>query len=477
MGTSKKVVDKNDKITYIKHRKAGGEVLLSKFKVSNFLSFDDEQTFSMEAGKVRSHIDRIYTDNNAKLLKFMAIYGANASGKSNLVSAFNFAQMAIIEGIPTRAYVYYCKLNRENKMKSSRFEFTIILDHHKYVYGFDVVISSGSFVSEYLKLIKYGNTYKTIFSRNVLSGEYVVDEYFKSAAINERLKIYIEDIKSDSSILFLRMMNQNKESLYEAESEIIIYKQIFNWIKYNLSVNYPDRPITNYSYLIDGSGVEQVGKLLSAFGTGVAEFSVADIPLEKATIKIPNEIMEDIVENLTEQQKRYEKHGIQKIPAIMLRSAEDNSMFIIQLMDNNVQCKTLEFRHQATDAIFSIDEESDGTIRLLDLIEVLLSEDTGKVYIIDEINRRFHPLLTYKFVEEYLRLATERNIQLIVTTHESKLMDFDLLRKDEIGFVDKDEEGKSTIFSLDSFGERFDKKVCKAYLKGTYGAIPKFLLK
>ena len=149
MGTSKKVVDKNDKITYIKHRKAGGEVLLSKFKVSNFLSFDDEQTFSMEAGKVRSHIDRIYTDNNAKLLKFMAIYGANASGKSNLVSAFNFAQMAIIEGIPTRAYVYYCKLNRENKMKSSRFEFTIILDHHKYVYGFDVVISSGSFVSEY----------------------------------------------------------------------------------------------------------------------------------------------------------------------------------------------------------------------------------------------------------------------------------------------------------------------------------------
>lgn len=58
--------------------------------------------------------------------------------------------------------------------------------------------------------------------------------------------------------------------------------------------------------------------------------------------------------------------------------------------------------------------------------------------IIDEKNRRFHPLLTYKFVEEYLKLAADRNIQLIVTTHESKLMDFDLLRKDEIAFVDKD---------------------------------------
>ena len=324
---------------------------------------------------------------------------------------------------------------------------------------------------------RYGNTHKTIFSRNVLSGEYVVDEYFKNATINERLKIYIEDIKNDSSILFLRMMNQNKESLYEAEPEIIVYKRIFNWVKYNLSVNYPDSPITNYSYLIDGSGVEQVGKLLSAFGTGIAEFAVADIPIEKATIKIPKEIMEEIIENLTEQQKRYEKHGIHKTPAIMLRSSEDNSMFIIQLIDSNVQCKTLEFKHRATDAIFSIDEESDGTIRLLDLVEVLLSEDAGKVYIIDEINRRFHPLLTYKFVEEYLRLAAERNIQLIVTTHESKLMDFDLLRKDEIGFIDKDEDGKSTIFSLDSFGERFDKKVCKAYLNGAYGAIPKFSLK
>lgn len=431
----------------------------------------------MEAGKVRSNSNRIYTDNNVKLLKFMAIYGANASGKSNLVSAFNFAQMAATEGVPTRAYGHYCKLNEANKTRPSHFEFTIILDHHKYVYGFEIIISTGSFVSEYLKLVKYGSIHKTIFSRNVSSGEYVVDEYFKNVAINERLKIYIEDIKTDNSILFLRMMNQNKESLYEAEPEIVIFKQIFNWIKYSLSVNYPDRPITNYSYLIDGSGVEQVGKLLSAFGTGVAEFAVADIPLEKVTIKIPKELMEDIIENLTEQQKRYEKRGIYKTPAIMLRSAEDNSMFIIQLIDGSVQCKTLEFKHRATEAIFSIDEESDGTIRLLDLIEVLLSEDIGKVYVIDEINRRFHPLLTYKFVEEYLKLAAERNIQLIVTTHESKLMDFDLLRKDEIGFVDKDEEGKSTIFSLDSFGERFDKKVCKAYLNGAYGAIPKFSLK
>ena len=62
----------------------------------------------------------------------------------------------------------------------------------------------------------------------------------------------------------------------------------------------------------------------------------------------------------------------------------------------------------------------------------------------------------------------------IVTTHESKIMDLDILRKDEIGFVDKDVMGESTFFTMDTFGERFDKKVCLAYFKGEYGAIPRF---
>lgn len=106
------------------------------------------------------------------------------------------------------------------------------------------------------------------------------------------------------------------------------------------------------------------------------------------------------------------------------------------------------------------------------IIEVLLTNDEGKVYVIDEINRKFHPLLTKKFVEEFLALAEERNIQLIVTTHESQLMDLNLLRRDEINFVNKDEQGYSTIYSLDNYDVRFDKKVVTEYLKGQYKAIP-----
>ena len=448
--------------------------MLSEFKVGNFLSFDEEQSFSMEAGKVRSKIDRVYLEGNFKLLKFMAIYGANASGKSNLVSAFDFAQTVIVRGVPSGCHNCYCRLKDDNKNKPSHFEFTIKIGNEKYIYGFDLLLNSANFIKEYLKQIRYGTTYKTIFYRDISTGKYEVDSYFKDAAINERLKIYAEDVKEDSSILFLRLMNQNKDSLYTNDSDMKIYKLAYNWFKYKLSVNYPDRPITNYSYLMDNESVNQIGKLLSSFGTGISEFVIADVALEKATANIPKDMMQDIIETLNEQKKLYEEKNINNAPAVMLRSAEDNSMFIINLEGDNVQCKTLEFKHEKTNAVFSLEEESDGTIRLLDLIEVLLSKDRERIYIIDEINRRFHPLLSYKFIDEYLKLAPNRNIQLIVTTHESKLMDFDLLRKDEIGFIDKDENGKSTIFSLDTFSERFDKKVCKAYFEGNYGAIPRF---
>lgn len=81
-------------------------------------------------------------------------------------------------------------------------------------------------------------------------------------------------------------------------------------------------------------------------------------------------------------------------------------------------------------------KESDGTIRLLDLLEVLLS-NKNKTYVIDELDRCLHPSLSYKFIKIFLQKAEKSNIQLIVTTHESRLMDFDLLRRDEIWFVNK----------------------------------------
>jgi AAA15 family ATPase/GTPase len=97
-----------------------------------------------------------------------------------------------------------------------------------------------------------------------------------------------------------------------------------------------------------------------------------------------------------------------------------------------------------------------------------------KVFIIDEIDRSLHPQLTYRFIKYFLHLATNRNVQLIVTTHESRLLDFDLLRQDEIWLSEKDKEGATNLYSLDEYNVRFDRKVDKAYLEGRYGGVPIF---
>lgn len=449
--------------------------MLCSFKVSNFLSFNDEQVLSMEAGKVRSNNNRVYSEDGVKLLKFLAIYGANGSGKSNLVSALGFAQDVITRGLPRNCGGLFCRIDADNADRPSKFEFTIKILDKKFIYGFSVILNRNSFVSEWLYEITKSGVQKTVFSRNVCEQNYIVDTYFKDEYINSRLKIYAEDIKADSSALFLKIMNQNKGSLYEQIPQLKIYKVVYMWFKFGLSINYPDSPVTNYPYIAKNDCVDDVNKLLELFGTGISKLKFVDVPTEKVISTIPKELLEHITDSLHDEIKKGE-HDLNlnnNLPSIMLR-ADDNTMFIIEYDGTKYTCKTIEFEHKNTDALFALSEESEGTIRLLDLIEVLLCKDPERVFVIDEINRRLHPLLTYKFVEEYLELAAQRNIQLIVTTHESKLMDFNLLRKDEIGFVNKDKYGVSSYYSMKTYGDRFDKKVRTAYFKGEYGAIPVF---
>ncbi|MBR3917797.1 MAG: AAA family ATPase, partial [Clostridia bacterium] len=147
-------------------------------------------------------------------------------------------------------------------------------------------------------------------------------------------------------------------------------------------------------------------------------------------------------------------------------------MFFLWAEEDGVKSGVLKFRHSDSNS-FDFGEESDGTQRLWELLEVLLT-DEEKIFFIDEIDRCMHPSLTYKFVKNFFELTENKNVQLVVTTHESRLLDFDLLRRDEIWFVEKQKNGDSEIYSLEDYNERFDRKIDKAYLEGRYGGVPVF---
>ena len=142
---------------------------------------------------------------------------------------------------------------------------------------------------------------------------------------------------------------------------------------------------------------------------------------------------------------------------------------------NLTQLKT-SHRHENGDLIdFSMDEESEGTQRLINLIPSLyiLGKDAEKVIFIDELDRRLHPLLSRSFVESAINCRSREN-QLIFTTHDTNLLDLDLLRRDEIWFVEKNKNGVSDCYSLAEFKIRPDLKIEKGYLNARFGAIPFF---
>ncbi len=451
--------------------------MLIRFNVKNFLSFSTRdngksEEFSMIAGKVRSKKEHIYVDDNIKLLKFAAVYGANAAGKSNMVKAMDFMKRTVINGLPEGHTDKYCKVDPENKSKESYFEFEIKLGNSYYSYGFEVILNESKFLSEWLIELTPDNREKLLFSRDIKNGTFELKGSLNTKGLVDKMRVYAEDVKDDSSVLLLSVMNQNKKNLYQEYKKASILKEIYYWIKYGLDINYPDRPISDYSYMANTENVEEICRIISAFGTGITNFEMVDVPIEKIVSQLPKQIRNDLLSNLEKRTIEMKNNDNRKGIGIIMRINKD--FFILNVdKSEEVTCKTIQFSHGERNVLFNLAEESDGTVRVLDLLEILLSGE-NKTYVVDELDRCLHPSLTYKFVETFLQKAAKSNIQLIVTTHESRLMDFDLLRRDEIWFVNKKKSGESDIYSLEEYNERFDKKIDKAYLEGRYGGVPVF---
>lgn len=450
--------------------------MLIRFNVRNFLSFDKNEDgkteeFSMIAGKVRNKKEHAGDDGNLRLLKFAAVFGANASGKSNLVKAIGFMRDTVVFGLPDGYTGKYCKTDENNKERPSYFEVEIKLDDKYYAYGFEIFLSRGEFCAEWLVELTADNKEKVIFSRDIQAGKYEFGSLLKSKGLREKMDVYAEDIQDDNSVLFLSIMNRNKRTLYEKYKRASILQDAYLWIESSLDINYPDEPISSYSYMADTENVEEVCNLISAFGTGITGFKMVDVPVEKIISHLSKEVREKIIQDLEKLAIDAKKNPNKYTKGFIMRSKRD--FFILGLKDEEVICQTIQFSHNKKETLYEMSEESDGTVRILDLLEILLSDD-GKTYVIDELDRCLHPSLTYKFVDSYLQLAAKKDIQLIVTTHESRLLDFDLLRRDEIWFVDKRKSGESDIYSLEEYNTRFDQKIDKAYLEGRYGGVPVF---
>lgn len=452
-------------------KKLVGEIImLIKFAVSNFLSFDERQEFSMEAGKARKYSNRLYNEGNTKLTKCEVILGANAAGKSNLIEAFQFMQNIIVDGLPLGFSNKYFRQINENREKQSIFEIEIICDKKRFCYGFSILLNSGDIQKEWLYEITSSCLKKILYDRNTKEEKFEIGDFFKNKDTILRLANYGEDSASDHEVLFLTIINSNKSKMFADFPELKILKKIYSWFTKRLNISFPTSILTGYPYFTDAN-LDEIADTLNALGTGISDLKIVELPLESVKNKIPEDIFNKIVSNLEKANAKTRTSN--NNPSIVARAYKEFYTFEIS-KSGTVSIKTIEFSHENKSVYFNLSEESDGTARLLDLIEILFRVSEDQIYIIDEIDRCLHPAMTVKLIELFLKMAEKRNTQLIITSHESRLLAAELLRNDEICFVMKMPSGATIISPLERYQLRTDKKVYAALFDGTLDVTPHF---
>lgn len=279
--------------------------------------------------------------------------------------------------------------------------------------------------------------------------------------------MYAEDFAGHDGQLFLSEMNRGKK--YEETSKLIFFRDVFNWLNNNIIILNPNMGISNTDAYYNQESLEKISGLIQTFDTGVSQISTRVISMDELSNMIPVEVLSGIFASLKKQMQAT------NMPKIQMSWRLADGFFNIKMEGNEEpEITTLVLKHGKSIFDFNFAEESDGTKRLFDLIDMLLTKREDTLFVVDELERSLHPKLTEHFLELFMQAHEGERMQLLFTTHEDTIMDQELFRRDEIWFVERDANNASAIYSLDRFKERYDKKLSKAYLEGRYGAIPVF---
>lgn len=435
--------------------------MLVSYQGKNVLSFGDELiSLSMETGKARGKRNHVIADKKVNLLRFSAIYGANSSGKSNFVKSIAIARSIIIKGVDDDRAIsqFYNRTKIENKGRPSEFKFEFKLNKKLYEYSFSILLKDRKFTHETLTCED-----KVVFSRNLLSDEYTLDIKCKDQVKIDKAKLFFDTTKEIDNVLFLTEMNLNKGNLYDERDEISILNDLFILFKKSIKIVTPKTRLSDMSIL--STDCSKVIEVLDRFGFDVTKLVYKDDTAENVFRGLPSEVAEDIMKQIDkdlsdDSAKQIGLHG-------------PDGIVKFKYEDDVLKIQTLKCQH-GDNGEFSLSEESDGFRRLLDLIDIILSPKSGDIYIIDEIDRSFNSMLTKAFIDYYLNETYEQNTQLIITTHETRLLDLNMLRKDEIWMFNK-EDGNTEITALTDFEGtiRSDVKLDAAYMDGRYRGVQK----
>lgn len=446
--------------------------MLIGFSVRNYKSFKEEQRISLNASKIVRHKSHVMDIGSRRILKGGLIFGANAGGKSNLIRAINFSKKIVLGGLDSLDISKsHFRIDNSYYEKPGVFEYRIYANGQEYSYGIAISYSKQEIISEWLYRIEKSGNELCIFNRNVdESGKSTVESDISTSRSKDmqRLSIYLDDFGETISDVFRKktILSDLASRGSATEGYFAEINSVFSWFE-RLIVIYPGSKYTMLNELgSDSSRKSFFQSIMNYFYTGIQsiESQEQEFDFDKLFENIPHAQVEKLKADLYRQTA----HGPFNIRI--------NDQFVKLNRDNNgnVVYNKLILNHGNPDDMFEYSDESDGTKRLFDLVPILYDLGKDSVILIDEIDRSLHTKLSQKFLEKFYENNIDNTCQLIATTHDSNLLDLDLIRQDEIWFVERDNFHSSQLYSLNKFRERFDKKIDKEYLLGRYGAIPIF---
>ena len=408
--------------------------MLLQFNVTNVLSFRDEAILDLVANKDTSHGENLISFNKNKVLPTVAIYGANAAGKSNLFKALNSAiqfirnsnRMQINEKISILPFL----LDKNSRNEKRRFDFVFVHEGTKYEYGFTA--DEDKVYEEYL--YEY-----TSAKASMIFERYEVDKYNYTTTLTKNLKQY-EEKNTDNKLFLATATAWNCRET----------KNAFLWFAEGIDTYSHDSIEATMIEALDSSEKDDI-KTFSIDFLKKADFNIADYEFS--------------VKN-SSNTKMHLPLGVTLSDNIMPDAIKEWKLDMIHVIDE---------KGEMTPYPLPYHNESNGTKTFFAYSPLIYQAlKNGKTVVVDEIDNGLHPMLVKYVVEIFNDSSINKNgAQLIFNTHDTTLLELDMLRRDQIYFVEKNNNtGTSELYSLSEFSARKTEKVQKGYMQGRYGAVP-----
>ncbi len=413
--------------------------MLIQFNFKNFKSFREDATLDLSAAKMTEFSDRVVTVGSEKILSVAAIYGANASGKSNIYNAFEYMSDYVAESFryggeefeQFRPTPFLFDSTSADAESSFEVYFTLPGDKAVKTYNYGFCVNKEGVTEEWLNVkAKTARKYSRVFYRGTADEELDLSGFPKSSRDNIQVAL-------EKQVLIISL---------GAKLKVGRCKEIRDWFLANEFADFGD-PVTNFflsrrlpkGFVEDKNVQQKVVEYFASFDEHIRDFRVEKVPSDG------------------------DSNG---------RKSSSEESYKINALHKKVDSDEM--------AEIPLSLESAGTLKMFalypELQEVL---EKGSVFFIDELNARLHPLLVRNFLLTFLNPEINKNhAQLLFTTHDTWQLSNQLLRRDEIWFVEKDKRGVSLLYSLADFVDedggriRKDENYEKNYLLGKYGAIP-----